>query len=328
MSEPRDITIAVGDYDRTRPLIDGRISISDRTASYTCPPFETMFSNAFDKGLYEVSELSFSNFVRLTARGACDYVGLPIFPSRSFRHSAWYIRKDGPVRRPEDLRGKRVGVREYSMTAAVVARGAVADETGVRADEIEWVIGDVDVHERDVITPTPLPPHYRISALQPGTFLIDQLLSGEIDALLAYKPPKAFMAGDERIMRLYEDYGSNEEAFYRRSGVFPIMHLMGVRRDVLETDPGLALALCDAFTKAKDSALDTLCAVQALGVSLPWLVQEVSRTSALMGPDWWPYGIARNRDTLGTMLRYLHEQGLVERTPTLEEIFHSTTLET
>lgn len=328
MPETHAITIAVGDYDRTRPLIDGRIGIADRRASYTCPPFETMFSNAFDRGLYEVSELSFSNFVRLTARGSCDYVGLPIFPSRSFRHSAWYVRKDGPVRAPEDLRGKRIGVREYSMTAAVVARGALADETGVRADEIEWVIGDVDVRERDVITPTPLPRDYRISALPPGIFLIDQLLGGEIDALLAYKPPKAFMAGDPRIVRLYEDYGSREEASYRRSGMFPIMHLMGVRRDVVEADPDLPMALCDAFTKAKDSALDTLRSVQALGVSLPWLVQEVSRTSALMGPDWWPYGIARNRDTLGAMLRYLHEQGLVERIPTLEDIFDSTTLET
>jgi 4,5-dihydroxyphthalate decarboxylase len=328
MSEKQTMTIAVGDYDRTRPLIDGRISIPGRLSTYTCPPFETMFSNAFDKGAYEVSELSFSNFVRLTARGSCAYVGLPIFPSRSFRHSAWYIRNGGPIRTPEDLRGKRIGVREYSMTAAVVARGALADETGVRANEIEWVIGDVDVKERDVIVPTPLPSDYKISALRPGSFLVDQLLNGEIDALLAYKPPKAFKAGDTRIVRLYEDYGSREEAFYRRSGMFPIMHLMGVRRDVLENDPGLPMALCDAFAQAKNSALDTLRSEQALGVSLPWLVQEVSRTTALMGPDWWPYGIARNRDTLGSMLRYLHEQGLVERTPTLEEIFHSTTLET
>lgn len=328
MSEKQAMTIAVGDYDRTRPLIDGRISIPGRSATYTCPPFETMFSNAFDRGAYEVTELSFSNFVRLTARGSCAYVGLPIFPSRSFRHSAWYIRDGGPIRTPEDLRGKRIGVREYSMTAAVVARGALADETGVRANEIEWVIGDVDVKERDVIVPTPLPSDYKISALRPGSFLVDQLLNGEIDALLAYKPPKAFKAGDTRIVRLYEDYGSREEAFYRRSGMFPIMHLMGVRRDVLESDPGLPMALCDAFAQSKDSALDTLRSEQALGVSLPWLVQEVSRTTALMGPDWWPYGIARNRDTLGSMLRYLHEQGLVERTPTLEEIFHSTTLET
>lgn len=328
MSEKQAMTIAVGDYDRTRPLIDGSIGIPGRSATYTCPPFETMFSNAFDKGAFEVSELSFSNFVRLTARGSCAYVGLPIFPSRSFRHSAWYIRNGGPIRTPEDLRGKRIGVREYSMTAAVVARGALADETGVRADEIEWIIGDVDVKERDVIVPTPLPSNYRISALRPGSFLIDQLLNGEIDALLAYKPPKAYKAGDTRIVRLYEDYGSQEEAFYRRSGMFPIMHLMGVRRDVLESDPGLPMALYDAFAKAKDLALDTLHSEQALGVSLPWLVQEVSRTTALMGPDWWPYGIARNRDTLGSMFRYLHEQGLVERTPTLEEIFDSTTLET
>jgi 4,5-dihydroxyphthalate decarboxylase len=328
MSDRGGLTIAVGDYDRTRALIDGRIEIPGRLPSYVCPPFETMFANAFDKGAYEVSELSFSNYVRLAVNGACDYVGLPIFPSRSFRHSAWYVRSDGPVRAPSDLRGKRVGVREYSMTAAVVARGALADETGIRADEIEWIIGDVEAHERDRITATPLPPGYRISSLQPGSFLVDQLLKGEIDALLAYKPPKAFLAGDSRIKRLYDDYESSEEAFYRRTGVFPIMHLMGVRRDVVQNDPGLPLALCAAFTRAKDGALETLRSVQALGVSLPWLVPEVSRTSALMGDDWWPYGVAGNRHTLAAMLRYLHEQGLVQTPPTIEDIFHSTTLET
>jgi len=307
MSQSPPITIAIGDYDRTRALIDGRIGIPGHPSTYVCPPFETMFANAFDKGVYEVSELSFSNYVRLAARGTCDYIGLPIFPSRSFRHSAWYVRKDGPIRTPEDLRGKRVGAREYSMTAALVARGALSVETGVRADEIEWVIGDMDVRERDVITPTPLPSHYRISALPPGTFLADQLLSGKIDALRAYKPPKAFVAGDARIVRLYPDYGSREEAFYLRTGVFPIMHLMGVRRDFVQTNPDLPMALYNALTTAKDTAIETLRSVQALGVALPWLVQEVSRTSALMGPDWWPYGMARNRETLTAMLRYLHE---------------------
>lgn len=326
MREP--LTIAIGDYDRTRALIDGRVAIPGREARYVSPPFETMFANAFEKGAYEVTELSFSNYLRLKARGACDYVGLPVFPSRSFRHSAWYVRKGGPVRSAEDLRGKRVGVREYSMTAAVVARGALTDAFGLRAQEMEWVIGDVDVRERDVITPTPLPEGFPIRAVEPGRFLVDMLLEGEIDALVAYKPPKLFAAGDERIERLFPDYAAREEDAFKSTGVFPIMHLMGIRRDVVEADPELPMLVCAAFSQAKDMALDTLKTVQALGVSLPWLVPEVARTTALMGPDWWPYGIARNQNSLDAMFRYMREQGLVERTPILEEIFHPSTLGT
>jgi 4,5-dihydroxyphthalate decarboxylase len=164
--------------------------------------------------------------------------------------------------------------------------------------------------------------------LPPDTFLVDQLLAGNIDALLAYKPPKAFIAGDARIQRLYPDYGSCEEAFYRRTQVFPIMHLMGIRRDVVRENPDLPMALFDAFAKAKDSAIETLCAVQALGVSLPWLVQEVSRTSAIMGSDWWPYGIGRNRETLAAMLGYLHDQGLIDKSIPLTDLFHPTTHDT
>lgn len=322
------LTIAVGDYDRTRALIDGRVSLPGRDARYLSPPFESMFANAFERSAYEVTELSFSNYLRLKARGAGDYIGLPIFPSRSFRHSAWYVRRGGPVRDPEDLRGRRVGVREYSMTAAVVARGALTDAYGLRADEIAWVIGDVEGHERDAIVPTPLPDGYRIHALPPGRFLVDLLLAGEIDALLAYKPPKLFAAGDDRIERLFPDYGAREEEAFRRTGVFPIMHLMGVRRDVAEADPELPLLLCAAFTQAKDMALETLRAVQALGVSLPWLVPEVARTTALMGHDWWPYGLEQNQKAIDAMLRYMREQGLVERPPILEEIFHPSTLGT
>lgn len=322
------LTIAVGDYDRTRPLIDGRVPIPGREAVYLSPPFETMFAEAFERGAYDVTELSFSNYLRLKTRGACDYVGLPIFPSRSFRHSAWYVRRDGPVRGPEDLRGRRVGVREYSMTAAVVARGALTDAHGLQAREVSWVIGDVESRERDAIVPTPLPDGYRIAALEPGRFLVDLLLEGEIDALLAYKPPKLFTAGDDRIARLFPDYAAREEEAFRRTNVFPIMHLMGVRRDVAEADPDLPRALCAAFTQAKDVALDTLRTVQALGVSLPWLVPEVARTTALMGHDWWPYGREQNQKAIDAMLRYMREQGLIDRAPILEEIFHPSTLGT
>lgn len=319
------LSIAIGRSDRTQPLIDGRVVIDGHNCRFESPPFETIFANAFNNGTYAVSELSFSNFMRLSAAGTCRYIGLPVFPSRSFRHSAWYVRPDGQIRRPEDLRGRRVGVREYSMTAAVVARGVLAEEHDVHAREIHWVIGDVDTRERDKIVANVLPDGYRIEAVAPGRFLVNLLLEGEIDALLAYKPPKAFSNG--QLVRLFPDYEQRERAAFARTGVFPIMHLVGVRRDVAEAYPALPSALLTAFTEAKDLALQTLREVQALPVALPWVAPEVARLTALMGSDWWPYGVRDNRPALETILRQGHEQGLLPSVPKIEELFHSSTLD-
>lgn len=323
MAEP--LSMAVGRSDRTAALLDGAVGVAGFDIRCACPPYETMFTNAFTKGAYAVSELSFSNFMRLSAAGTCPYVGLPIFPSRSFRHSAWYVRPDGPVSRPEDLRGRQVGVREYAMTAAVVARGVLAEEHGIAAREMRWVVGDVESRERDEIVPNALPEGYGIEALAPGDFLVDRLLTGEIDALLAYKPPKAFAEG--RLVRLIPDFEARERAAFARTGVFPIMHLVGVRRDVAEAHPALPAALLAAFTEAKDIGLETLRGVQALPVALPWLVPEVARLTAMMGSDWWPYGIARNRAALASITQQAHDQGLLPSPPAIDGLFHPSTLD-
>lgn len=319
------LSIAIGRSDRTQALLNGEVTIVGHDCSFECPPFETMFANAFTNGEYAVSELSFSNFMRLNETGTCPYIGLPVFPSRSFRHSAWYVRPDGPIKRPEDLRGRRVGVREYSMTAALVARGMLADEHDISAREIQWIIGDVDTREREEIVPNLLPEGYQIEALAPGCFLVDLLLEGAIDALLAYKPPKAF--GDGRLVRLLPDYEQREKAAFARTGVFPIMHLVGIRRDVADAYPALPAALLAAFTEAKDIALQKLREVQALPVALPWLAPEVARLTALMGADWWSYGIRRNRAALETIMRQAHDQGLLSSVPTIEGLFHPSTLD-
>lgn len=323
MADP--LSIAIGRSDRTQALLDGRVKLGGQQCTFESPPFETMFKNAFTQGAYAVSELSFSNFMRLSAAGECPYIGLPVFPSRSFRHSAWYVRPDGSVGRPEDLRGRRVGVREYSMTAAVVARGVLTDEHDVRARDIHWIVGDVDMRERDEIVPNTLPDGYRIEAAAPGRFLVDLLLEGEIDALLAYKPPKAFEEG--RLIRLLPDYEEREKTAFARTGVFPIMHLVGIRRDIAQAHPALPSMLLDAFTQAKDIGLQTLREVQALPVALPWLAPEVARLTTLMGEDWWPYGFRRNRAALDAITRQACEQGLLSSVPTIEEWFHPSTLD-
>lgn len=322
-------SIAVWDYDRTRPLLDGRIKVEGCEPTWLHDmPIETMFSRALGQSEFDVSELSFSNFMALTARGACDYVGLPIFPSRSFRHGAWFVKPAAGIAQPSDLKGRRIGVREYSMTAAVVARGILADEYGVQAEDVTWVMGDVDEVERSHIPLPSLPPGITVERAPDGRLLADMLIAGEIDALLAYKPPKAFVKGTPGIARLFEDYEARERDYAARTGIFPVMHLMGIRRSLAEAEPWLPMSLMAAFTAAKDSAIADLSIVQALKVALPWTAGEFARTRAVLGDDYWPYGIARNRKPLEALARWHHAQGLSPHPLKVEDLFFRSTLAT
>jgi 4,5-dihydroxyphthalate decarboxylase len=321
-------TIAVWEYDRTRALLDGRVKVAGCEPVWLSDmPIETMFARALGYAEFDVSELSFSNFLAQTAAGTCAYVGLPIFPSRSFRHGAWFVNAASGIQAPADLRGRRVGVREYSMTAAVVGRGVLAEEFGLRADEVHWVAGDVDEPERTTIPLPSLPSGFSVERAPDGALLADMLVSGDIDALLAYKPPKPFLAGDARVRRLFADPTDREMAFARRTKIFPIMHLMGIRRELAEAEPWLAKALLDAFTQAKDLALADLAVVQALKISLPWVAKAVEETRAALGSDYWPYGIAKNRFAIEALARWHHEQGLSPRLLRPEEMFFRTTLD-
>jgi 4,5-dihydroxyphthalate decarboxylase len=320
-------SIAVWDYDRTRPLLDGRVAVEGCEPVWLHDmPIETMFSRALGAAEFDVSELSFSNFMALTARGACAYVGLPIFPSRSFRHGAWFLRAGAGIDSPAALKGKRIGVREYSMTAAVVARGVLADEYGVDARDVAWVTGDVDEKEREHIPLPSLPAGFAVERAPEGRLLVDMLLAGEIDALLAYKPPKLFVKGHPGIVRLFPDYEALERDYARRSGIFPVMHLMGIRRELAEAEPWLPMSLLAAFTRAKDMAIADLSIVQALKVALPWTAAEFERTRAALGEDYWPYGIARNRTAIEALARWHHGQGLSPHPLAVEELFFRTTL--
>ncbi len=320
-------SIAVWDNDRTRALLDGRVTIEGCAPVWLYDmPIETMFSRALGQSEFDISELSFSNFMALTARGECDYIGLPIFPSRSFRHGAWFVNPASGIRVPADMKGRRIGVREYSMTAAVVARGIMADEYGVAASDVTWVMGDVDEVERSHIPLPSLPAGITVERAPEGRLLADMLVAGEIDALLAYKPPKLFLKGAAGIARLFPDYEALERAYAKRTGIFPVMHLMGIRKSLAEAQPWLATTLMAAFTKAKDMALADLAIVQALKVSLPWTAAEFERTKEALGDDYWPYGIAKNRAALDALAGWHHAQGLSPHKLRMEEMFFRTTL--
>jgi 4,5-dihydroxyphthalate decarboxylase len=322
-------TIAVSSYDRTRPLFDGRVTVDGCEPVWEWEmPIETMFQRALDDAAFEVSELSFSNFIRLTATGNCHYVGLPIFPSRSFRYGAWFVRKDTKIRTPQDLRGLTVGVREYSMTAAVVARGMLSDEFGVDAKDIKWIVGDVEENERESIALPALSKEIPIATAAKGALLVDLLVDGTIDCLLAYKPPKLLKKRGGTIKRLFDDYSAAEKEYARRTAIFPIMHLLGIRRDVASAEPWLGLALQSAFTSAKDIAMSDLKVVQALKIGLPWVASAVEETEEILGPDYWPYGVQRNLAAITTMARWHYEQGLSPAPLRPEQMFMETLMGT
>lgn len=314
-----NLRIGIGRYDRTQALIDGRIGIDGHTAHVESPPLEELFARAFDAGDFDVAELSFSNTLYLTAQGQCRYVGLPVFPSRMFRHSAFFIRNDRGIASPADLAGREVGVREYSMTAALVARGVLEDEYGVPAAAIRWRCGRVDRDDAKPIVRV-RPRGVEMSAIAAGDNLSDMLREGAIDAMIAYAPPRCFVEGAPEVTRLFPDHVQVEQQYFARTGVFPIMHLVGIRRE-LAADTALCLAVCAAFERAKNEAIAALGAFQALPVSLPWAPADLAGVRSRMGEDFWPYGVARNRSAIDSIARYSHAQGLASRVLSVAEIF-------
>jgi len=318
------LRIGIGRYDRTQALIDGRVAVTGYSTQVDSPPLETLFATAFDTDQYDVAELSFSNFLYLTATGGCRYVGLPIFPSRMFRHSAIFVRADRGIRTPRDLIGRTVGVREFSMTAALVARGILQDEYGVHSRDIDWRCGPADAMDaRPVIRV--LPSGVRVQMIDEGQNLSDLLAAGELDAMVAYKPPKAFLEGVPGVVRLFPEPAWVEQDYFARTGIFPIMHLVGIRRELAE-DAALCLAVCEAFSCARDEAIEAIGAYQALSVSLPWAATSLDSVRARMGRDFWPYGIEPNRPAIEALCRYTVEQGLAPKTLRPEDLFAAATL--
>lgn len=314
------IRVVVGNYDRTRPLLDGAVEVPGFSTQVITGDLEEIFAKAFGAAEYEVTELSFSNFLIASVRGDCPYIALPIFPSRSFRHSAIYVRRDSGITTPADLAGKRIGTREYSNTLSLVVRGILSDEYGFKPEDSQWLVGDVDHLERTSIDGRNWPSNgVRIEGV-PGETLVSCMARGALDALIAYTPPASF-GGPDGPVRLFPDWRPVEQDYYRRTHRFPIMHVMGIRKDVLQSHPALPAALMSAFNQAKAHALAQLAVHQALPISLPWMTAEAEQTQALMGTDFWPYGIEQNRDMLQSQIRWSFTQGLIPREPALDELF-------
>jgi 4,5-dihydroxyphthalate decarboxylase len=319
------LKIAVAAYDRTLPLMAGLIGIEDAQAEYVTAPLEEIFARAFDEQAFDVTELSFSNYLYLTSTGECPYVGLPVFPSRSFRHSAIFIRTDRDIKGPRDLVGRIVGVREFSMTAALVARGVLEDDFGLRSKDLRWRYGPADSEDSNPIVRIK-PDGIELEPLGRDRNLSDALRDGEIDAMVAYKPPKAFLEGAPNVGRLFVDYEAIEADYGRRTGIFPIMHLLGVRREIAERNPNLCVRICDAFEASRRYAVERTKEAQAPFTSLPWAPSESARSKHILGDNFWSYGVEANRPALEALCRYSRAQGISSRPLAVEELFVPETL--
>jgi 4,5-dihydroxyphthalate decarboxylase len=327
MIERPVLTLAVSDHDRSRALVDGRVPIEGWTFNSVTRTPEEIFQAAFGQGGLDVTELSLSSYAMQRARGASPYVAVPAFVSRSFRHGAIYVRRDG-VGRPADLIGGRVGVPEYQVTATVWVRAMLEAEYGVSPTAVEWVTGGVDAPGRVEKVPLELPPAIRLTAAPAGRTLSQMLIDGEISALICPRAPKAYGDGTGPIRRLFTDSQAASTAYYRKTGLFPIMHLIGVRTALAERFPELPRQVFQAFETARILAMSALADTTAPATMLPWQFEELDRSRAVMGDDFWPYGVARNREILEVFLEAHNRQGLSERRLRVEELFDPATLDT
>ena len=321
------ITIACWDYDRVRAIIDGRVQIEGCDINFLPMGPEECFFRAYINKEFDVSEIGFCPYITAQSAGGTPYIAIPAFVSRTFRHSAIYIRTDRGIKTPADLKGKRIGVPEYQMSASMWARGMLKDEYGVDYTTVKWFQGGLEQPGReDKFQLLHLPKDFPLFPIPTGKTLASMLGECELDAILSARAPSCFRDGHPMVRRLFEDYAEAERAYFKRAGIFPIMHAVGIRRDVNERHPWLASAVYKAFIAAKAIAQAELDEVGALKVMLPWVTSEAQKTRALMGNDFWPYGIEENRKTLETMVRYCHEQGLMAQLMPIEHLFAPSTV--
>lgn len=315
------LTVACGDYDRTKALQDGSVQPEGIKLNYIALQSEEIFWRMGHYREFDASEMSLSNHITMLGRGDSPFVGIPIFPSRFFRHSSIYYNVDSGIKQPKDFKGKRVGTPEYAMTAAVWIRGFLNDDYGVRPQDVQWFLGGQEEAGRKERVKLQLPPEIKVQSIPEDQTLNAMLESGELDAIISARSPSCFVKGSPKVKRLFPDYKEVEIDYYKRTKIFPIMHVLVMRKEVYDRNPWVARSLYKAFCEAKERAFQTMHISNAHAYALPWLAWERELLKGIFGPDWWPYGIEPNRHVLETLIRYMGEQGLLQKPLRVEEIF-------
>ena len=321
------LTLGCYETDRTRPILDGRVRIPGVRFEREPGEPRDLFRRALRDRAFAVTELSMSSHIVTTARGDAPYVGVPVFPSRAFRHESIYIRMDRGIRSAADLAGRRIGVPEYQQTAALWVRGMLRDQYGVDTAGIAWRNGGLEAPGAGERVPLSLPPGLDVGPIGAGETLNALLAEGALDAIISPRAPSCFLDRNAPVGRLWPDSRAEEEAYFDATGFFPIMHCLAVRKDVAEAHPWLPAALFRAFAQAKAMALADLRPSNVLKVSLPWITAEAAAQTARMGGDPWPYGFARNRAEIATMIGYAVADGLAATPIPPEALFHPSTLD-
>jgi 4,5-dihydroxyphthalate decarboxylase len=321
------ISIAMGDYDRNRALFDRRVQIDGCDPVYMLLSPEEMFFRAMRSRDFDITELSFSSYLVKHAQGDCPYIAVPVFLSRAFRHTSIYVRKDR-IHQPQDLKGKRVGIPEYQLTAIVWARSILQDDYGIHPEDVTWVRGGIDTPGRPEKIKLNLPAGVHVEAAPEGTTISQLLDAGEIDGFIAPRPPSGAALQNPHVGWLFDDPTAVAKDYYRRTGIFPIMHVVGIRKEIAAAHPWLPAAVFKAFNASKAAALELLADTSATKVTLPFVEEQLKAAKDLLGEDFWSYGVQANRNTLQAFLKHHHAQGLSSRLVEVDELFHPSTYET
>jgi 4,5-dihydroxyphthalate decarboxylase len=321
-----ELSVAVGDYDRTRALIDGSVAIDGVDPIFMTLVPEEIFFRAFRAAEFDICELSLSSYTVKTAQDNSPYIAVPAFVSRAFRHTAIYVRTDR-VKKPQDLKGRKVGLPEYQLTANVWARALLDDEYGVKPADIHWIRGGIEEPGRPEKLAIKLPPGVRLDNAAEGATISGLLEAGEIDGFIAPRPPTLVEKGHPHIGWLFPDPVAVAKDYFKRTGLFPIMHVIGIRRTLAEKHPWLPGAVFKAFEQAKAVGLEKLSDTSATKVTLPFVEEALKNARTLMGEDYWSYGVEHNRKVLDYFLGQHHAQGLSSRRVSVDELFHPGTHE-
>lgn len=309
------LTLACGNYDRTRALSEGIIQPEGIDLNYIPLGPGEIFWRMLNNGEFDASEMSLSTYTILRSQGDTRFIALPVFPSRVFRHGCIYVNADARIQKPQDLKGKRMGVGDYQMTAAVWVRGLLQHEYQLLPEEVQWVVA------APVCAGMELPGRVRIAHIDSGQNLERMLESGEIDALASVVMPKALFAEKAVVKRLFPNYRDVEVDYYRRTQIFPIMHTLVLKSELFRREPWVAISLYKAFVQAKDLNYKRLYDTNALVASLPWLVDEIESSRRIFGPEIWDYSIEGSRPTLEAFVQYLEEQQLTRNRMNVKELF-------
>lgn len=318
------LTLACWTYDRVTALKTGRAAIEGVDLNMVQLPIEELFYRVFHHHEFDIVEMSLSSYMMARSAGEWAYEAIPVFLSRMFRHSAIFIRTDRGIARPQDLKGRRIGVPEYAQTAAVTARGILQDDYQVSPRDIQWVTGGLEQPGRHEKLPLNIPGVEIRHATEKS--LSAMLVDGEIDALVSARNPSCF-GREPVIARLFRDHVALEKDWYKRTGIHPIMHMVGIRTALVHAHPWLPASVMKGFSQARAICLAEIDGTGGAAMAtLPWMTDYVEETRSLMGEDFWPYGYARNQAALTAAARWSCEQGLTPHALDPAALFCRSTL--